>query len=317
MAGASEERASKRRRGSSAAPPTEEDEAGAQAVMKDSIDQIVVVDGGAGERGDAKGNDGDAAPDAATPAVDTVRMSEWVVDAVVLPSSLDEGPKLKRVEELSSSLHPALKAMGVRRLFPVQAAAVRTLLTEGSMLCHPGDVCVAAPTGSGKTLTYVLPIVQVLSTRTVVRLRALVILPTRELVTQVVSVLSAVAAGTGLIIKSATGQQSFAQEQRALVGETSREQAGGEIAQGGASLVDILVCTPGRLVDHLASTPGFTLQHLRYLVIDEADRLLGQSYQHWLPRVIAAAEGSDTVPAQDNPCALFQRGISDTNVDYE
>lgn len=49
------------------------------------------------------------------------------------------------------------------------------------------------------------------------------------------------------------------------------------------------MATPGRLLDHLAHTPGFTLQHLRYLVIDEADRLLNQSYQGWVGKVIKAA----------------------------
>jgi len=58
---------------------------------------------------------------------------------------------------------------------------------------------------------------------------------------------------------------------------------------GGASTVDVLVCTPGRLMDHLESTPGFTLQHLRYLVCDEADRLLNQSYQNWIDRVVKGA----------------------------
>ena len=53
--------------------------------------------------------------------------------------------------------------------------------------------------------------------------------------------------------------------------------------------VDIVVATPGRLLDHIAQTPGFTLQHLRYLVIDEADRLLNQSYQGWVKKVIKAA----------------------------
>ena len=53
--------------------------------------------------------------------------------------------------------------------------------------------------------------------------------------------------------------------------------------------VDVVVATPGRLLDHLAQTPGFTLQHLRYLVIDEADRLLSQSYQGWVGKVIKAA----------------------------
>ena len=58
---------------------------------------------------------------------------------------------------------------------------------------------------------------------------------------------------------------------------------------GSSSCVDILVCTPGRLVDHISSTPNFTLHHVRFLVIDEADRLLSQSYHGWLGKVLKAA----------------------------
>ena len=54
------------------------------------------------------------------------------------------------------------------------------------------------------------------------------------------------------------------------------------------SNVDILVSTPGRLVDHITSTDGFSLQHIRFLVIDEADRLLGQSYHNWLEKIFEA-----------------------------
>lgn len=57
---------------------------------------------------------------------------------------------------------------------------------------------------------------------------------------------------------------------------------------GGKSRVDILITTPGRLMDHLTSTPNFTLQHLRFLVIDEADRLLNQSYNDWLNQILLA-----------------------------
>jgi ATP-dependent RNA helicase DDX51/DBP6 len=51
---------------------------------------------------------------------------------------------------------------------------------------------------------------------------------------------------------------------------------------GYRSLVDILVTTPGRLVDHLQSTSGFTLKHLRFLVIDEADRVIENVQNDWL-----------------------------------
>ncbi len=63
---------------------------------------------------------------------------------------------------------------------------------------------------------------------------------------------------------------------------------GFNVPNGGSSSIDVLVCTPGRLMDHLEKTPGFTLQHLRFLVIDEADRLVNQSYQNWIERVVNA-----------------------------
>lgn len=56
-------------------------------------------------------------------------------------------------------------------------------------------------------------------------------------------------------------------------------------------LADILVATPGRLIAHLEGTPGFTLRHLRFLVVDETDRLLRQAYQGWLPKAMAALSG--------------------------
>jgi ATP-dependent RNA helicase DDX51/DBP6 len=51
-------------------------------------------------------------------------------------------------------------------------------------------------------------------------------------------------------------------------------------------LVDILIATPGRLSEHILHTPAFTLQHLEFLVLDEADRLLHQSFQNWIEVVI-------------------------------
>jgi ATP-dependent RNA helicase DDX51/DBP6 len=53
------------------------------------------------------------------------------------------------------------------------------------------------------------------------------------------------------------------------------------------SKVDVLICTPGRLVEHIKSTPGFTLKFIKWFVIDEADKLLDQSFQQWLETVMA------------------------------
>jgi ATP-dependent RNA helicase DDX51/DBP6 len=79
-------------------------------------------------------------------------------------------------------LQEALRHTGIEALFPVQVAVWNQTVGPGS--CER-DLCICSPTGSGKTLSYALPIVQKLSTRVVRRLRALIVLPTRDLATQV------------------------------------------------------------------------------------------------------------------------------------
>jgi ATP-dependent RNA helicase DDX51/DBP6 len=116
------------------------------------------------------------------------------------------------------------------------------------------------------------------------------------------------ASAAGLSMAVVVGQTSMIAEQKKLVASMN-------LLQGGSSNVDILIATPGRLVDHLQMTPNFTLQHLQFLVIDEADRLLDQNFQDWLPKVLKSAEGklpdglpfapvSDTVTFRENKAAL-------------
>ncbi|KAI6133524.1 P-loop containing nucleoside triphosphate hydrolase protein [Pisolithus thermaeus] len=201
----------------------------------------------------------------------------------ILPSGEDEQTGL------SEKTRKRLLELGISELFAVQTALLPFIIGQNpstSPLCEtsslPRDVCVSAPTGSGKTLAYALPIIEVLSSRIITRLRALIVLPTRDLVTQVKETFEAIGKGRGLKVGTATGQHSFSHEQAQLVGDVSTSM------KGGSSKVDILICTPGRLIDHLNGTPNFTLQHLRFLVIDEADRLLAQSFQDWLSQVLAA-----------------------------
>ncbi|KAF9565973.1 ATP-dependent RNA helicase dbp6 [Mortierella alpina] len=196
---------------------------------------------------------------------------------------------------------------GIEECFAVQTAVIPVLMRArhlGDIRKPPGDLCVSAPTGSGKTLAYVLPIIEILSQRVVTRLRALVVLPTRDLCIQVKETFETFVKGTDLKIATSTGQNSFAHEQSILVGDI--HSSSGNTVLGGHSRVDILITTPGRLIDHIKSTPNFTLQHLRFLVIDEADRLLNQSFQDWLYHILTAihpspdrkllgADGSNTI----------------------
>ena len=84
--------------------------------------------------------------------------------------------------EMMCRLQEALENAGIGALFPVQVAVWNQVM--GPAGCER-DLCICSPTGSGKTLSYALPIVQLLSTRVLCRLRALVVLPTRDLAIQV------------------------------------------------------------------------------------------------------------------------------------
>lgn len=193
----------------------------------------------------------------------------------------------------------ALNHHNISSLFPVQAAVIPTVLTARNLPYHPGDICVSAPTGSGKTLAYVIPIIQSLMNRVTRLPRALVVLPNRDLVQQVWGIFETYSLATARMTRGTnsslrferarlqavalgSGNASFSKEQTSLVrkiGDCTQYQ----------SLADVIITTPGRLVGHLERTEGLTLEHLEFLVVDEADRLLAQSYQDWLPLVLKKA----------------------------
>ncbi|KAK0613331.1 P-loop containing nucleoside triphosphate hydrolase protein [Immersiella caudata] len=216
-----------------------------------------------------------------------------------------------------------LASKGFADAFAVQTAVLPLLLPSAD---RQGDVVVAAPTGSGKTLSYVLPMVHDISKGAVTRLRALIVLPTRELVQQVQQACEACVAafviggGKRVKIGTAVGNKPFKTEQSAIIGEEQRydpdgwekwnkkqrelvslddSDDGDDLMLGSekttplpwhviqyVSKVDILICTPGRLVEHVQKTRGFDLDYVRWLVVDEADKLLAQDFQQWLDMVM-------------------------------
>ncbi|XP_024004790.1 DEAD-box ATP-dependent RNA helicase 1-like [Eutrema salsugineum] len=106
-----------------------------------------------------------------------------------------ENCPLETLPFLDPRLNKALGKMGISSLFPVQFAVWHETIGPGGF---ERDLCVNSPTGSGKTLSYALPIVQILSSRAVTCLRALVVLPTRDLALQ--AVLSSVSVHTMSVI---------------------------------------------------------------------------------------------------------------------
>ncbi|KAL9328911.1 hypothetical protein ACSQ67_003914 [Phaseolus vulgaris] len=201
---------------------------------------------------------------------------------------------LRRVPFLDRRLKSALKNMEISKLFPVQVALWQEIVGLGDF---ERDLCVNSPTGSGKTLAYALPIVQKLLPASRVKyLRALVVVPTRDLALQVKQVFDAIALPLGLCVGLAVGQSSVTDEISSLVhlpGDDEDSDLGFFSPFCYQSKVDILVATPGRLVDHVHLSRGFTLKHLYYLVVDEADRLLREDYQSWLPTVLRSTQSSN------------------------
>uniref|UniRef100_A0A671W4G8 ATP-dependent RNA helicase n=1 Tax=Sparus aurata TaxID=8175 RepID=A0A671W4G8_SPAAU len=203
---------------------------------------------------------------------------------------------------LSSHLMKKLQNNGIQHLFPVQAEVIPAILesTQQGLLIgrggyKPRDICVSAPTGSGKTLAFVIPVIQVLMERVVCEVRALAVLPTKELAQQVCKVFTSYAEGTNLKVVMVAGQKSFAAEEASL-----SEHRGGKRR----SLADIVVATPGRLVDHINKNSGFCLEHLRFLIIDEADRMIDSMHQSWLSQVVKAVYRSGSGP---EAMSIFRR----------
>ncbi|KAK0634377.1 P-loop containing nucleoside triphosphate hydrolase protein [Bombardia bombarda] len=212
-----------------------------------------------------------------------------------------------------------LESRGFKDAFAVQTAALPLLLPSAD---RQGDVVVAASTGSGKTLAYVLPMVYDISQGLVTRLRGIIVLPTRDLVQQVQAACEACVTAFAVNgrkrvkIATAMGNKVFKDEQTAIMGEEQKYDPAGyenylrsqrtlvnlEDSDDGedsgfahnstrplpyhvvehVSKVDILICTPGRLVEHINKTPGFTLDYVRWMIVDEADKLLAQDFQQWL-----------------------------------
>ncbi|XP_059280138.1 DEAD-box ATP-dependent RNA helicase 10-like [Lycium ferocissimum] len=132
------------------------------------------------------------------------------------------------------------------------------------------DLIGLAQTGSGKTGAFAIPILQALLDSPHAFF-ACVLSPTRELAIQIAEQFEAL--GSGIGVKCAV-----------LVGGIDQVQQ--SIALG--KRPHIIVATPGRLLDHLSNTKGFSLRTIKFLVLDEADRLLNEDFEKALDQILNA-----------------------------
>uniref|UniRef100_A0AAX7SDM7 ATP-dependent RNA helicase n=1 Tax=Astatotilapia calliptera TaxID=8154 RepID=A0AAX7SDM7_ASTCA len=218
-------------------------------------------------------------------------LPQWLAEPHVIHTDIKNNLiSISDVPGLCAQLLKNLHSNGIQHFFPVQAEVIPAILEsaqQGLLIGRggykPRDICVSAPTGSGKTLSFVIPIIQVLMDRVVCEVRALAVLPTKELAQQVHRVFASYAEGTTLKVVMLAGQKSFAAEQASL-------------SEHRRSLADIVVATPGRLIDHMTKNSGLCLEHLRFLVIDEADRMIDSMHQSWLSQVMGAVYRSRAEP---------------------
>ena len=157
--------------------------------------------------------------------------------------------------KLSEKVMAAIEAAGYTTPTPIQAQAIPVAL-EGR------DVVGIAQTGTGKTASFVLPLLHMLEKgRARARMpRSLILEPTRELAAQVAEAIEALGSQHKLTVALLIGGVSFDDQERKL--------------ERGA---DILIATPGRLLDHFGRGK-LLMSAVDYLVIDEADRMLDMGF---------------------------------------
>jgi len=165
---------------------------------------------------------------------------------------------------LSEPILRALHEKGYLRPTPIQAQAIPTVLMGQ-------DVLGCAQTGTGKTASFTLPMLDILSgSRARARMpRSLILEPTRELALQVAE--NFVQYGKYLKLNHAL-----------LIGGESMADQKDVLSKG----VDVLIATPGRLID-LFERGGLLLTDVRVLVIDEADRMLDMGFIPDIERIVS------------------------------
>jgi len=159
-----------------------------------------------------------------------------------------------------------IEALGYELATPVQELAIPAIL-QGR------DLIASAQTGTGKTAAFLLPVIQmILRSIPTQRIKALVIVPTRELAVQIdqhMEGLSYFTSVSSIPVYGGTDGSTYTREKQAL-------QEG----------VDIVICTPGRMISHI--NQGYVdFSGLQFLILDEADRMLDMGFYDDIMKIIS------------------------------
>jgi ATP-dependent RNA helicase DDX47/RRP3 len=181
-------------------------------------------------------------------------------------AQVTEQPAVETFAELGvcDDLIKACDRVGWKKPTPIQQKSIPLALQKR-------DLIALAETGSGKTGAFALPILQALL-ETKQRMFAVVLAPTRELCVQIADTFEALGADIALATVVLMGGMDMATQTLAL-----------------SKKPHVIVASPGRLVDHLTTTKGFHISGIKYLVMDEADRLLSMDFGTAIDQILEAA----------------------------
>lgn len=169
------------------------------------------------------------------------------------------------LEGVSENTLKAISDMKFENMTEVQARTIPQSISGR-------DIVAAAKTGSGKTIAFLIPAIELLlKAKFSVKhgTGAIIITPTRELALQIYGEIEKVLKYHDLSYGIAIGGEDRKKEAKKL-----------------AAGINILVATPGRLLDHLRNTKKFLFKNLKMLVIDEADRILEIGFEKELRDII-------------------------------
>ncbi|KAH8677687.1 ATP-dependent RNA helicase-like protein has1 [Xylariales sp. PMI_506] len=189
-------------------------------------------------------------------------------------SSATTFAELNLSERTLKAIH---EEMGFKTMTEIQRRAIPPLLAGR-------DVLGAAKTGSGKTVAFLVPAIEMLNS---LRFKprngtgVIVVSPTRELALQIFGVAREL-------------MKNHSQTYGIVMGGANRRAEAEKLSKG----VNLLIATPGRLLDHLQNTP-FVFKNLRSLIIDEADRILDIGFEDEMRQIIKI------LPKEDRQTMLF------------
>ncbi len=190
---------------------------------------------------------------------------------------------------LSTELQRALETLGLTTPTEIQAKAIPMLLEKQTIDFHG-----QAQTGTGKTLAFGLPLLQLID-QTLYKPQALIVAPTRELVLQICESLSKAAQFTQIRVVPIYGGVSIERQLR-------------DLRQG----AQVIVGTPGRLNDHLRRK-SLSLKDLRTLVLDEADIMLDMGFREEINEVLEFAPENRNIWLFS---ATVKQGIEDLKAEH-